>query len=201
MSEAEDITRVDRGRTGVVIEAGQDDRAERTSRTHVEGISTREDGVDRQGRTTTAEAVTLGARREGSGERIERRRRDRAEEQRRVERHRDGLGGITREGQRASGRRGQLVRSDPSSHPGVGTRGDERARTFQSDRGRGGGAGGGDFEDARLDRGRASVGIGAREDDAAIEALVGDRTGTRREVTHGEVRGDEVDIGEDGRDG
>ena len=147
VSEAEDVTRVDRGRAGVVIEACQDDRAEGTSCTDIDGVGAREDGVHRQGRAATAEAVTLGARREGSGERIEHRRRDRAEEQRRVEHHRDGLGGITREGQRASGHRGQLVRSYPSSHPSVGTRGDERARTFHGNGSSRGGARRGDFED------------------------------------------------------
>ena len=201
MSEAEDVTRVDRGRAGIVVETRQDDRTEGTSCAHIEGISTREDSVDRQGRTAATEAVTAGTRREGGGERIERRRRNRAEEQRRVERHRDGLGGVTRQGQGTRRRRGQLVRSDPSSHPGVGTRGDERTRSIQGNGGRGRGASGGDFEDTRADGGRTRVGIGTAQDDTAIEALVSDRAGTRREVTNEEVRGDEVDIGEDRGDG
>ena len=102
VSEAEDVTRIDRGRASVVIEAGQDDRAEGAGCAHVEGVRTREDSVDGQGRTTATEAVTAGARREGSGERVERRRRDRTDHQRRVESHRDGLIGVTRQGQGTS---------------------------------------------------------------------------------------------------
>ena len=201
VGEAKHVTRIDRGRASVVIETGQDDRAERTSGAHVEGVGTSEDGVDRQGRAAATEAVTAGARREGGRQGVQRNRRHRADHQRRVDRHRDGLVGVGREGQRTGGGRGQLVRGQPSGDARVGTGGDERTRSVQSDGGRGRRTSRGDFEDARADGGRAGVGVGAGQHDAAIETLVGDGAGAGREVTDEEVRGDGVDVGEDGRDG
>ena len=201
VGEAKHVTRIDRGRASVVIETGQDDRAERTSGAHVEGVGTGEDGVDRQGRATATEAVTAGARREGGRQGVQRNRRHRADHQRRVDRHRDGLVGVGRKGQRTGGGRGQLVRGQPSGDARVGTGGDERTRSVQSDGGRGRRTSRGDFENARADGGRAGVGVGAGQHDAAIETLVGDGAGAGREVTDEEVRGDGVDVGEDGRDG
>ena len=194
--QTQDVTRVDRGGAGEVVEAGQDDRTEGTGGADVQGVGAGEDGVDGQRRAAATEAVALGARREGSRQRVEGGRRDGADHQRRVEAEGDRVGGVAGQGQRTSGSDGQLVGGDPGRNAGVGTGGDEGTRRVQADGRRGRGAGRGDLEDARADGGRAGVGIGAGEDHAAIEALVGDRTGARGEVADEEVRRDGVHVSE-----